>query len=209
MDFKSIVLGASALILSSSVNAAVITHGALSANDDGTSNIITDSLNDYEWLRFDVLASLTRSETLAVLNTQDGGGWSIADASKALLFINAILSNSTNSCSLTTSTQGCGAVAGWSEGDFGDNYVSSGEIVWYESDVTEAGFIFIDDSGYVSNETAWGDYVSTDGYSASGSNQDVSWLLYREVATVPVPAAIWLFGSGLLGLVGMARHKSA
>lgn len=28
-------------------------------------------------------------------------------------------------------------------------------------------------------------------------------------AVVPVPAAVWLFGSGLLGLVGMARRKSA
>jgi hypothetical protein len=26
---------------------------------------------------------------------------------------------------------------------------------------------------------------------------------------VPVPAAFWLFGSGLLGLVGMARRKKA
>lgn len=30
-----------------------------------------------------------------------------------------------------------------------------------------------------------------------------------NVAVVPVPAAIWLFGSGLLGLAGMARRKSA
>jgi hypothetical protein len=29
------------------------------------------------------------------------------------------------------------------------------------------------------------------------------------VSAVPVPAAIWLFGSGLLGLVGMARRKKA
>lgn len=28
-----------------------------------------------------------------------------------------------------------------------------------------------------------------------------------KVATVPVPAAVWLFGSGLLGLIGMARRK--
>jgi len=27
------------------------------------------------------------------------------------------------------------------------------------------------------------------------------------VATVPVPAAVWLFGSGLLGLVGLAKRK--
>jgi hypothetical protein len=31
----------------------------------------------------------------------------------------------------------------------------------------------------------------------------------RRVSEVPVPAAVWLFGSGLLGLVGMARRKKA
>lgn len=30
-----------------------------------------------------------------------------------------------------------------------------------------------------------------------------------SVTPVPVPAAVWLFGSGLLGLVGIARRKSA
>lgn len=28
-----------------------------------------------------------------------------------------------------------------------------------------------------------------------------------EFAPVPIPAAVWLFGSGLLGLIGMARRK--
>ena len=31
----------------------------------------------------------------------------------------------------------------------------------------------------------------------------------QSLAAVPVPAAVWLFGSGLLGLVGMARRKKA
>jgi len=30
-----------------------------------------------------------------------------------------------------------------------------------------------------------------------------------EVPAVPVPAAVWLFGSGLLGLIGVARRKTA
>lgn len=30
-----------------------------------------------------------------------------------------------------------------------------------------------------------------------------------EVPQVPVPAAVWLFGSGLLGLIGVARRKKA
>jgi hypothetical protein len=28
-----------------------------------------------------------------------------------------------------------------------------------------------------------------------------------NMSSVPVPAAVWLFGSGLLGLVGIARRK--
>lgn len=30
-----------------------------------------------------------------------------------------------------------------------------------------------------------------------------------DVASVPIPAAFWLFGSGLLGLIGLARKKAA
>jgi hypothetical protein len=33
--------------------------------------------------------------------------------------------------------------------------------------------------------------------------------VFRPVAVVPVPPALWLFGSGLLGLVGIARCKKA
>jgi len=45
-----------------------------------------------------------------------------------------------------------------------------------------------------------------------GSNRDSSsslrlYALSEEITIVPVPAAAWLFGSGLLGLTGMARRK--
>jgi len=34
-------------------------------------------------------------------------------------------------------------------------------------------------------------------------------VINADIAAVPVPAAVWLFGSGLLGLVGVARRKKA
>ncbi len=34
-------------------------------------------------------------------------------------------------------------------------------------------------------------------------------VLAVDVRVVPVPAAVWLFGSGLIGLVGIARRKKA
>jgi hypothetical protein len=36
----------------------------------------------------------------------------------------------------------------------------------------------------------------------------VSFTSRFEVQPVPVPAAVWLFGSGLLGLMGIARKKA-
>jgi len=38
---------------------------------------------------------------------------------------------------------------------------------------------------------------------------DTGSALVRVISTVPVPAAAWLFGSGLLGLIGIARRKKA
>ena len=31
--------------------------------------------------------------------------------------------------------------------------------------------------------------------------------LTQSITTVPVPPAVWLFGSGLIGLIGVARRK--
>lgn len=39
--------------------------------------------------------------------------------------------------------------------------------------------------------------------------EDDSYLAAADVSAVPVPAAVWLFGSGLLGLIGIARRNPA
>ena len=53
----------------------------------------------------------------------------------------------------------------------------------------------------------------TSGTGGDWGNHDIlTWEYidsYAPIGAVPVPAAVWLFGSGLLGLVGMARRKKA
>ena len=56
-----------------------------------------------------------------------------------------------------------------------------------------------------SNVTSFG----TNSYYVAFENQDGEYLVVdvAEVPQVPVPAAAWLFGSGLIGLVGIARRR--
>jgi hypothetical protein len=42
-----------------------------------------------------------------------------------------------------------------------------------------------------------------------GSNLTLSSAGVLSVSSVPLPAAVWLFGSGLLGLIGVGRRKAA
>ena len=44
-------------------------------------------------------------------------------------------------------------------------------------------------------------------FAANVAGTGNSWVGHQQV--VPIPAALWLFGSGLLGLVGIARRKKA
>ena len=57
----------------------------------------------------------------------------------------------------------------------------------------------------------WIDFVT---YQNGGINPAYALPLYAlsapaEVSAVPIPSALWLYGSGLLGLVGIARRKKA
>ena len=53
----------------------------------------------------------------------------------------------------------------------------------------------------IPDDAIWDDPTSSIDYGGIGS------FLVRP-AVVPVPAAVWLFGSGLIGLIGLARHKN-
>jgi len=72
---------------------------------------------------------------------------------------------------------------------------------------------FYGTNGYVSDSVD----MATQLYVQDGTSRDYSFVghptspvmggwLYRT-AEVPIPAAVWLFGTGLLGLIGVARRK--
>jgi hypothetical protein len=57
------------------------------------------------------------------------------------------------------------------------------------------------------------DSAGMQGRLSDGSYTDVAFgqvlSVYNPPSAVPVPAAVWLFGSGLLGLIGVARRKKS
>ncbi len=64
---------------------------------------------------------------------------------------------------------------------------------------------------YVPISQAW-DFYFSDGSQLLNTEDSslYAWAVHAgEITAVPAPAAVWLFGSGLLGLIGMARRKAA
>ncbi len=83
--------------------------------------------------------------------------------------------------------------------------LSSWTAYWNGNSFNQGGMIntTVDGSG---NFTAtW--LAPVNGGPFDGQNGD--WTVTGTVSAVPVPAAVWLFGSGLVGLAGIARRRKA
>lgn len=63
----------------------------------------------------------------------------------------------------------------------------------------------------MANDGIGGDPMTSAAFAGFNANFDITSVHFDSFVTapaaVPVPAAVWLFGSGLLGLVGIARRK--
>ena len=81
----------------------------------------------------------------------------------------------------------------WQSLDTGENFSYWG--------IRENGGIQGGSSGLISTDFTTGSIKQV-----IARDQNNAWVI-AEVTTVPVPAAVWLFGSGLLGLIGVSRRK--
>ena len=215
MDFKSILLAATVLVLSTSANSATITHGFLTTDD--ATDYITDITTQRIYKRFDTF-NLSYADTIAAVSA--GGiyeGWSIATSDIADDFYSAVLGVASTPCTgANVGGANCGQISGWNDNDFGVTFDSSNDYFWFLSTNTTPnrepyliGLGNIRSTSDVNDYDDWGTEHQADGFGISNPASPINALIYREASVVPIPAAIWLFGSGLIGLVGVARRKKS
>ena len=76
-----------------------------------------------------------------------------------------------------------------------DDALNSGYDSFISYHFTDAGTYVIAISGY-------------DDFDFNGTGGDTDFIYSVEISSVPVPAAVWFFGSALIGLVGLGRRKN-
>ncbi|MCP3670074.1 MAG: hypothetical protein GY814_06500 [Gammaproteobacteria bacterium] len=204
------------LILFNVSHASVYTTGDLQY--DSGKGVITNLQTQQTYLGWDVLSSYTYQETLDA--TAIGGshsGYHIANFDEAKTFFEAAMPYSVI-CDVTPGVDTyCDTYAGiYFNGAFGDNYGTDSDDAWFLASGGSVGHIIMEIMGggtHLSDRPSTiRNLAYTDKFSASGEYQSspVSWLLVANttLSTVPVPAAIWLFGTALIGLVGYGKRKS-
>jgi len=187
--------------------AATITHGTLSSND--ATNIITDTATGRQYTQFDAF-NLSVADTEALIATGSGSayeGWSVATSVEADEFIAAALGVASTPCDGNVTTI-CGTLSGWTDGDFGDSYITSYDYFGFYN--THAGhpigLVEILYTGRVYSFDSWSSIPSLDSYGIADPNLSINLLLYQNVADVPVPAAGLLLLSALGG-IGVLRRR--
>ena len=83
----------------------------------------------------------------------------------------------------------------------GGFYTTGWNVAGVIGDMSYDGKQFIQDFVDIEEQNPWPDYDETDPTVGSAR--------IRNISPIPLPAAIWLFGSALLGLIGIARKKAA
>lgn len=211
MGIKSISLAATALVLSTSVNASLV---SVDLNTAGDGLLTHDTVSGLNWLDLTQTKGFSYnfvSSELGSAGLYDGYRYATNDEVVNLFLDNysidlssgGIISEAGVDPDILSAAELFGNIANIFSADY-NGFLGYTDDSPSEGRQTRIGLLTCDVcTGFESTYTAVGtDYSQSSGHSYTGS-------YLVQVSTVPVPAAAWLFGSGLIGLVGIARRKSA
>jgi len=208
---QGMALVAATLAFSPASQAAVVSVDWQTAGD----NLITlDTNTGLNWLDLDVTANLSYSTVLGQLGT--GGqfeGWRFAtNAEVVALWANFNIDLSSgaplNNAGLDTNIITASAMLGNTLCNYDCNATPYGTLGLTADPASTAGTrSWMGAYYYAPNDNS---LYLTDGLLSMGDYDAAihtgSYLV--QASPVPVPAAVWLFGTGLIGLAGIARRKN-
>jgi len=212
---KNLLVGLVLFGFFSNANATVTTIGSLSYDSRYGNTVIKDSLNGYDWLRWDAIAGLTESALRPAI--QPNGyleGWSIAGLNEAQLFTDALVGS--NPCTSTVKEER--TLCSPSTGIDYKKLVGASEddpdpLAFFRGETTNnlgdpvAGILSLNNDGSVYKDNFGISYPNAFKFSIGFEDKkNVSWLLYRPTS-VPESGTIYLLGFGLLSLFGASRRK--
>ena len=195
-------------VLSASVNAALIDNGAYT----------TDDVNNLDWLDLDYTEGLSYNAAQFAAASVAGGAWTYASEGQ----VNDMFFQMFPGW-LRTHSQGTSFNTLYSsEVDLFTSLFGHSDRVGINDTTRFSRGFYLDDVGIlrmlgvnnavdpVLSDLIFGPDLVNDftDWNMDNGTYPVSTFLVRSTA-VPVPAAVWLFGSGLIGLAGFARRKQA
>ena len=207
--------GALSMSMITSVDAALLSTDWLNANDN---LVVTDTDSSLDWLKLTETVGYSYTSVASQLGTGDQfDGWRYATnlevASLFTVFGLLLDAHLTVTGPVDTSIVNFANTMGNIMNDANPifSYGARGYIgESYGGDMYQAGAYYVTSSLsniYVGPNLGAGASLS----SPAIARLDLGSYLVRDASinAVPVPAAVWLFGSGLIGLIGLARRKTA
>lgn len=200
MKFWKLATITTALVISTNLNAALIDNGGYT----------TDNVNNLDWLDLTYTLDMSYSSAQSNVSNVLGGGWqyatmlqmeqmwyqafgSIEMRPDSPLYTTEYTAEVDNFMSLFGTTGTASSTSTGSLGIYDDGYLRI-------TGVTSPYDATLDDSLYSP------EYYYDYDYARDNDGHGMGTFLVRT-SVVPIPPAIWLFGSGLIGLIGVARRK--
>ena len=217
MGIKSTLLTATALVLSSNINAATI---SIDWQSTGDGLITRDTSSGLDWLDLTQTTGMTYDSVIA--GQVAGGqfdGWRYASVDEVNTLLKTNFGIDLYASNFTVGPMPAGLATAIS---FLGDTSSSGNAEWTgitgvtnQKDADRARHLSVGAEYWTTTQTFFNrvDPNLNTSYRWDNSfyNGSGSWLVattpWEPAAVVPVPAAVWLLGSGLIGLIGIARRK--
>ena len=209
MGIKSFLLTVTALVLSTSVNAAII---STDWHTSGDKLITTDTESGLNWLDLTETNGLSYnyvSSQLGVGGQFEGFRFATTDEAVALWAnwsVNLADGAPSSAAGLDLNVQAAAGILGNIHCELDCTYYPSGVFGLTAEEYGDTYHVQLGAYVYTTDTTTTTAYWNATSHIQSNLASNVATGSYL-VTTVPVPAAAWLFGSGLLGLIGVARRK--